>query len=167
MILFHMTLWYDMKDVRYLVRTTWPIKRHIGDWQQRRFPAEKAEPCPGWCWWALQHRDRGECSQGCGQDKICSCSSETMGMQLWRLWSDCNALWLWQSAVHVELQVSRVTSSKIWPVFRNTELPFSLYGGCQKLFSASVDHVFDWSFNSWMKLWLLTPVSDDQQDPFF
>lgn len=99
----------------------------------------------GWCWWALQHRDRDECSRGCGQDETCQCSSGNVRMHLWRLWSDCSALWLWQSAIHVEIQVCRVTSSKIWPVLKNTELSFDLHGGYQKLFSASVDHIFDWS----------------------
>lgn len=71
------------------------------------------------------------------------------------------------SPAHVAIRASRVWSSKIWPHFKNIDLPFNLYGGNQKLFSASADQTFTWNFNSWMELWSPTPALEDQQDPFF
>lgn len=76
-------------------------KTYSENWKQRNFPAEKAEPCPGWCRWASQREGRAECRHGCGQGKTCPCSSGDMGMQLWRLWSnlDCSTLWLPQGTI--------------------------------------------------------------------
>lgn len=43
------------------------------------------------------------------------------------------------SPAHVEILLYRVSSSKIWPDFKNTDISFNLHGGYQKLFNASVD----------------------------
>lgn len=46
-----------------------------------------------------------------------------------------------RSPAHIEIRISRVHSSKIWPDFQNPDL-FNLRGEYQKLFSAFADQTF-------------------------